>query len=88
MKPDLDKYDIKIPFTVKRKIKSLSMLDSYCLLLFVKTGKMVNYASIPANTADFVYVYDMYSKMPEKIVFPSNQKYVLNENRQVFLENK
>lgn len=57
-----------------KNIESQSMLDGYCSLLFLKEDRLVNYSFISRDMADF-------SQIQDKLIFPSNQNYELNEKR-------
>lgn len=74
----IDAEDLKIPESSLKKIESQSMTDGCCTLLFFKHKKLVNYAFIPRNIAD-------YSQTDGKLIFPSTQKYELNDERIIII---
>lgn len=71
----VDTVRYEIPESVLKEVKTTTMFDTYCTLLFFKTDQLVNYSFIRRNVADFL--------MLENKSYPANHVFELTNERKV-----
>lgn len=70
----------EVDFSAKEQaeIEKLALFDGHCTLLFIKNRKIVSYAVVARNIADF--------STPDKTYFISGQYFRINNQKQVVVE--